>query len=144
MSTANMLVVLAIIPGMVFVAFWLPTRGRALARAAAWDGGLRRRGPAITDTATGVSNPVWGPFRALLRPTVIADRTGAVARHVRAAIRREQDQIPARLSAAAQGFTRGQRPSASLRNACSAGTTETSFSRSHSPCDSAGAFVCIR
>ena len=93
MSTSYMLVTLAGILIVTFVGFRLLTRGRALTRSAAWDGGVRRLWPGITYTATGFSNPVRVVFRGLLRPTEVED-TDAVARHFRTAIRREESDIP--------------------------------------------------
>ena len=94
MSTSYMLVTLAGLLIATFLAFRLLTRGHALARSAAWDGGVRRLWPGITYTATGFSNPVRVVFRGLLRPTVVQDSTDAVARHFRTAIRREDSDIP--------------------------------------------------
>jgi hydrogenase-4 component B len=94
MSTAYMLVILAILLTVSFVAFRLPTRARVLARGAPWDGGLRRLWPGNTYTATGFSNPVRVVFQVLLRPTATEDSTEAVARHFRTAIRRNHTEIP--------------------------------------------------
>jgi hydrogenase-4 component B len=93
MSTSYMLVALAVILGLIFVAFRLPTRARILARRAAWDGGLRHLLPGLTYTATGFSNPVRVIFAALLTPAAKAENTEAVAVHFRTAIRREYTEV---------------------------------------------------
>jgi hydrogenase-4 component B len=93
MSTSYTLVVLALLLLLIFAAFRLMTRSRALARGAVWDGGLRRLWPGVTYTATGFSNPVRVVFQALLRPTSVEDSTEAVARHFRTAIRREYTEV---------------------------------------------------
>lgn len=89
MSTSYMFLALALILLLSFVVFRLLARGRALARGAVWDGGLRRLWPEITYTATGFSNPVRVIFDAILRPATVEDSTEAVARHFRTAIKRE-------------------------------------------------------
>ena len=48
MSTSYMLVALAGILALIYVAFRLLTRYRGLARGAAWDGGLRHLSPGLT------------------------------------------------------------------------------------------------
>jgi hydrogenase-4 component B len=93
MSTSYMLVALATILALVFVAFRLPTRHRALTRGVAWDGGLRHLSPGLTYTATGFSNPVRVIFAALLTPAASEESTEAVAIHFRTAIRREYTEI---------------------------------------------------
>jgi hydrogenase-4 component B len=93
MSTSYMLVILAILFTVSFVAFRLPTRARVVARGAPWDGGLRRLWPGITYTATGFSNPVRVVFQVLLRPEASEDSTEAVARHFRTAIRRDHTDV---------------------------------------------------
>jgi hydrogenase-4 component B len=92
MSTSYMLVVLAIVLTVSFVAFRLPTRARNVERGAPWDGGLRRLWPGLTYTATGFSNPVRVVFQVLLRPAAVEDSTEAVARHFRTAIRRDHTE----------------------------------------------------
>jgi hydrogenase-4 component B len=92
MSTSYTLVVLAILLALIFAGFRLLTRGRAVTRSAAWDGGLRHLWPSITYTATGFSNPVRVVFQAVLQPTAVEDSTEAVATHFRTAIRREQTE----------------------------------------------------
>jgi hydrogenase-4 component B len=89
MSTSYTVLGLGAILLIVFVVFKLATRGRALARGAVWAGGLRKLTPEITYTATGYSNPVRVIFHAIVNPTVLEDRTEAVAHHFRTAIRRE-------------------------------------------------------
>jgi hydrogenase-4 component B len=93
MSTAYMFVALALLLALAFFVFRLPTRGRRLARGAAWDGGLRHLWPQITYTATGFSNPVRVVFAAVLQPRKGEDSTEAVARHFRTAIRREYSDV---------------------------------------------------
>lgn len=93
MSTSYMLVVLAALMALSFGVFRLLTRGRQVARGAAWDGGLRRLWPQITYTATGFSNPVRVVFSAVLQPRAVPDSTEAVAQHFRTAIRRESSEI---------------------------------------------------
>jgi hydrogenase-4 component B len=93
MSTSYTLLVLGALLLLVFIAFRLLTRRRALARGAAWDGGLRRLRPEITYTATGFSNPVRVVFQVLLSPATVEDSTEAVARHFRTAIRREHAEV---------------------------------------------------
>ncbi len=93
MSTSYMLVVLAGIIALTFVAFRLLTRDRGLARGPAWDGGLRHLSPGATYTATGFSNPVRVIFAALLTPAASEDSTEAVALHFRTAIRREYTEV---------------------------------------------------
>jgi hydrogenase-4 component B len=93
MSTSYMLVALAVILTLVFIAFHLLTRYRRLARGVAWDGGLRHLSPALTYTATGFSNPVRVIFAALLSPAASEESTEAVATHFRTAIRREYTEI---------------------------------------------------
>ncbi|MGH6818258.1 MAG: proton-conducting transporter membrane subunit [Methylovirgula sp.] len=93
MSTSYMVVVLALLLALSFVAFRLLTRKRTLHRAAAWAGGLRRLTPGITYTASGFSNPVRVVFQAVLHPAAIEDNTEAVARHFRTAIRREYTDV---------------------------------------------------
>jgi hydrogenase-4 component B len=88
-----MLLALAAILALSFVAFRLLTRGRTLARGAAWDGGLRHLWPEMTYTATGFSNPVRVVFDAILRPAAVADSTEAVAQHFRTAIKREHTEV---------------------------------------------------
>ncbi len=94
MSTSYMLVALAIILAVIYIAFQLLTRRRTLSRATTWAGGLYRLFPGNTYTATGFSNPVRVVFRLLLRPTAVEDNTEAVARHFRTAIRREHNEEP--------------------------------------------------
>ena len=89
MSTSYMLVALALILLLSFLAFRLLTRRRALLRGPVWAGGLRRLWPEITYTATGFSNPVRVIFDAILQPATVEDSTEAVAQHFRTAIRRE-------------------------------------------------------
>ncbi len=93
MSTSYMLVALAAILGLVFVAFWLLTRSRGLARRAAWDGGLRHLLPELTYTATAFSNPVRVIFAALVTPAASEESTEAVAVHFRTAITREYTEV---------------------------------------------------
>jgi hypothetical protein len=93
MSTSYMLVALAGILALSFVAFRLLTRGRTLARGAVWDGGLRHLWPEITYTATGFSNPVRVVFDAVLRPAAGEESTEAVAQHFRTAIKREHAEV---------------------------------------------------
>jgi hydrogenase-4 component B len=93
MSTSYMVVVLAGILAVIFVAFRLVTRHQRFARGAAWDGGLRRLSPNLTYTATGFSNPVRVIFAALLSPAASEESTEAVAVHFRTAIRREYTEV---------------------------------------------------
>ncbi len=93
MSTSYMVVALAVIIAVIFVAFNLLTRRRTLARAAAWDGGLRNLTPELTYTATGFSNPVRVIFGALLSPAARQQTTAAVATHFRTAIKREYTEV---------------------------------------------------
>jgi hydrogenase-4 component B len=93
MSTTYMLIVLAGILGLTFIAFRLLARRQKVARAAAWDGGLRHLFPAITYTATGFSNPVRVIFAALLSPAASEETTEAVAVHFRTAIKREYTEV---------------------------------------------------
>ncbi|MGB8112429.1 MAG: hypothetical protein WCF22_01570, partial [Candidatus Sulfotelmatobacter sp.] len=93
MSTTYMLIALVGILVLTFVAFRLLTRYRSLARAAAWDGGLRHLSPGLTYTATGFSNPVRVIFAALLSPAASEESTEAVAVHFRTAIRREYTEV---------------------------------------------------
>jgi hypothetical protein len=93
MSTSYMLVALAVILGLISVAFRLPTRARVLTRRAAWDGALRHLLPELTYTATGFSNPVRVIFAALLTPAAGEESTEAVAVHFRTAIRREYTEV---------------------------------------------------
>jgi len=93
MSTTYMLVALAGILALIFVAFRLLTRYRGLVRGAAWDGGLRHLSPGLTYTATGFSNPVRIIFAALLRPAASEESTEAVAVHFRTAIKREYTEV---------------------------------------------------
>jgi hydrogenase-4 component B len=93
MSTSYMLVALAGILVLIFVAFRLLTRYQGLTRGAAWDGGLRRLSPALTYTATGFSNPVRVIFAALLHPAASEESTEAVAVHFRTAIRRDYTEV---------------------------------------------------
>ena len=93
MSTSYMLVALATILTLVFVAFRLLTRHQAFARGVAWDGGLRHLSPGLTYTATGFSNPVRVIFAALLTPAASEESTEAVAIHFRTAIRREYTEV---------------------------------------------------
>jgi hydrogenase-4 component B len=93
MSTSYMLVGLAVILAVIFVAFQLLAPRRGVARAAAWDGGLRRLSPTLTYTATGFSNPVRVIFAALLTPAASEESTEAVAVHFRTAIRREYTEV---------------------------------------------------
>ncbi|HUJ28129.1 MAG TPA: proton-conducting transporter membrane subunit [Myxococcales bacterium] len=94
MSTSYMLVVLAGLLGLTWVALrlWL-TRERRLARGERWDGGLRRLLPEMTYTATGFSNPVRVIFDAIFRPTTVEDTRETVAEHFRNAIRREKERV---------------------------------------------------
>ncbi len=93
MSTSYMLAALSGILALSFIVFRLLTRGRALARGAVWDGGLRRLWPEFTYTATGFSNPVRVIFDAILQPAAVEDSTEAVAQHFRTAIRREHSEV---------------------------------------------------
>ncbi len=93
MSTSYMVVVLAIIVALSFLAFRLLTRGRALHRGVDWAGGLRQLWPGFTYTATGFSNPVRVVFQAVLHPGAVEDSTEAVAQHLRTAIRREYAEV---------------------------------------------------
>jgi hydrogenase-4 component B len=90
MSTSYMVVALAGILVLTFVAFQLATRGRTVAQRAVWAGGLRSLWPGITYTATGFSNPVRVIFGAVLHPAAGEDSTEAVVQHFRTAIRRDQ------------------------------------------------------
>jgi hydrogenase-4 component B len=93
MSTSYMVVGLAIILGLTFIVFRLLTFRRRVLRVPVWDGGLRQLIPSYTYSATGFSNPVRVVFRAVLRPTLVADDTEAVARHFRTAIRRQEEDV---------------------------------------------------
>ena len=93
MSTSYMLVALAALLALIFVAFRLLTPNRRFLRGAAWDGGLRHLTPALTYTATGFSNPVRVIFAALLTPAASEESTEAVATHFRTAIRREFTEV---------------------------------------------------
>jgi hydrogenase-4 component B len=93
MSTSYMLVMLVFIIAVVFLVFRLLTRHRALTRAPAWAGGLRRLVPGITYTATGFSNPVRVIFEAVLQPSTSEDSVEAVARHFRTAIKRNHADV---------------------------------------------------
>jgi hydrogenase-4 component B len=93
MSTSYMLIILALVLALTAVVFRRLTRGRTLARAPVWAGGLRRFGPGLTYTATGFSNPVRVVFQVLLRPATVEDSTEAVARHFRTAITRDQAEV---------------------------------------------------
>jgi hydrogenase-4 component B len=93
MSTSYMFLVLALLLALTYIVFRFLTRGRNLARAAVWDGGVRRLWPQTTYTATGFSNPVRVVFDAVLRPRAGEDSTEAVARHFRTAIRREYSEV---------------------------------------------------
>ena len=86
MSTSYMVVVLAGILAVSFVAFQLLSRRRALKRGPVWAGGLRDLWPSMTYTATGFSNPVRVIFDAVLQPASVEDSTEAVAQHFRTAI----------------------------------------------------------
>ncbi len=88
MSTTYAALTLAGLLLVVWAGFRLATRGRAVTRRAAWDGGLRRLRPDYTYTATGFSNPVRVIFHAILRPRTVEDSTEAVAAHFRTAVRR--------------------------------------------------------
>ena len=63
MSTSYMLVALAALLALIFVAFRLLTPNRRLSRGAAWDGGLRHLAPTLTYTATGFYQSGQGDFR---------------------------------------------------------------------------------
>ncbi len=93
MSTTYMVVALAVILGLIFVAFQLLTRRRGSTRGEAWAGGLRHLRPEVTYTATGFSNPVRVIFAALLTPAASEESTEAVAGHFRTAIKREYTEI---------------------------------------------------
>jgi hydrogenase-4 component B len=93
MSTSYMLVALTVILALGFAVFRLLTRRCGLARAAAWDGGLRHLWPETTYTATGFSNPVRVIFDAVLRPAAVEDNVEAVADHFRTAIRRNYAEV---------------------------------------------------
>ncbi|HEY6387411.1 MAG TPA: proton-conducting transporter membrane subunit [Candidatus Acidoferrum sp.] len=93
MSTSYMVVALAVILALIFIAFRLLTRHRGLARGVVWDGGLRNLSPALTYTATGFSNPVRVVFATLLAPAASEESTEAVATHFRTAIRREYTEV---------------------------------------------------
>ena len=93
MSTSYMLVALATILALLFVAFRLLTRHRAFVRGVPWDGGLRHLSPGLTYTATGFSNPVRVIFAALLTPAASEESTEAVVVHFRTAIRREYTEV---------------------------------------------------
>jgi hydrogenase-4 component B len=89
---------LALVLALLVLATWLVvrrwlTRRRRVAREPCWDGGLRRLLPEMTYTATGFSNPVRVVFDAVFRPTTVEDTRDSVARHFRAAIRRERDDV---------------------------------------------------
>jgi hydrogenase-4 component B len=93
MSTSYMILVLAALLAIVFVAFRLLTRGRTLLRGAVWAGGVRRLRPETTYTATGFSNPVRVVFRMIVNPRAPEDSTEAVAQHFRTAIRRGAAEV---------------------------------------------------
>lgn len=93
MSTSYMLVALAVVLALSFIAFRLLTRGRTLGRGAVWAGGLRRLRPEMTYSATGFSNPVRVIFHAIVSPATVEDSTKAVAQHFRTAIRREHTDV---------------------------------------------------
>jgi hydrogenase-4 component B len=93
MSTSYMFVGLAVILGLIFLAFLPFSRYRRVTRGTAWDGGLRHLSPGLTYTATGFSNPVRVVFGALLTPAASEESTEAVAVHFRTAIRREYTEV---------------------------------------------------
>ncbi len=93
MSTSYMLVALAGILALSFVAFRLLSPRRAPKRRPAWDGGLRYLSPGMTYTATAFSNPVRVIFEALLHPAAGEDNVEAVARHFRTAIVRNHAEV---------------------------------------------------
>jgi hypothetical protein len=68
MSTSYMVVALATILAVVFIAFRLLSGRRRLRRGPVWAGGLRHLWPGTTYTATGFSNPVRVIFEAILQP----------------------------------------------------------------------------
>jgi hypothetical protein len=93
MSTSYMLVALASILALSFVAFRLLSTRRAPKRRPAWDGGLRYLSPGMTYTATAFSNPVRIIFEALLHPAAGEDNVEAVARNFRTAIVRNYAEL---------------------------------------------------
>jgi len=86
-------VVFVLLLGLIFLAFRLATRGRRLARQAAWAGGLGRLSRGVTYTASAFANPVRVVFRALLRPRVTEEPTEDVPQFFRPMIHREQEEI---------------------------------------------------
>jgi len=93
MSTSYMVVALAGILLLTFIAFRFLTRKRALKTSEVWAGGLRKLLPTITYTATGFSNPVRVIFDNILRPETGEDNVEAIARHFRTAIVRNHTMI---------------------------------------------------
>jgi len=90
-SYTIIVLVLLLVSGIVVVR--VLTRKRALARRAAWDGGVRRLAPTMTYTATGFSNPVRVIFNAVLRPVTIQDSKETIAQHFLNAIKKDKREI---------------------------------------------------
>lgn len=93
MSPSYTIIVLVLLLASGIVVVRVLTRKRALARRAAWDGGVRRLTPSMTYTATGFSNPVRVIFNSILRPVIIQDSKETIAQHFLDAIKKERREV---------------------------------------------------
>jgi hydrogenase-4 component B len=92
MSTSYTFVVLILLLAGTLILVRLFTRKRAVARAPAWAGGVRRLFPKMTYTATGFSNPVRVIFQAVFRPAIFDEMKETVAGHFLMAIKSQRQE----------------------------------------------------
>jgi hydrogenase-4 component B len=92
MSTSYTFVVLILLLAGTLILVRLFTRKRAVARAPAWAGGVRRLFPKMTYTATGFSNPVRVIFQAVFRPAISDEMKETVAGHFLMAIKSQRQE----------------------------------------------------
>lgn len=89
MSPGYFALAVAAVVGLTFLVVRVLGRARRRARVRPWQGGMEAAPPAMTYTATGLSNPIRVVFRAILTPTRPVDRERVVATHFPASISRE-------------------------------------------------------
>ena len=93
MSTSYTFVVLILLLAGSLLLVGIFTRKRAVARAPAWAGGVRRLFPKMTYTATGFSNPVRVIFQAVFRPVIFDERKETVAEHFLMAVKSQRQEV---------------------------------------------------
>jgi hydrogenase-4 component B len=92
MSTSYSFVALILLLAGSLILVLIFTRKRAVARAPAWAGGVRRLFPKMTYTATGFSNPVRVIFQAIFRPVIFDEKKETVAEHFLMAVKSQRQE----------------------------------------------------